>query len=78
MTEPTYRPIKTAADADGIRDQIAEVLDDWYPDHEHIEWEDFYDKLEGGVGGLYDLGEDLRSPALKRIQEIVRELRREL
>lgn len=78
MAEPTYRPIKTAADADSIRDQIAEVLDDWYPDHERIDWDDFYDRLEGGVSGLYDLGEDLRSPAIKRIHVIVRELRREL
>ena len=68
-----YREIRTAEDADAIREDIESVYDGWFAEGA-IDWEDFLDRLEGST---YDLGESLDSPAIPRIKAIVRELRRQ-
>lgn len=67
------REIRTAADADSIREDIEEVYSGWFADESSIDWEDFVDRLEKRD---LDLGGDMLSPAVKRIKVIVRELRR--
>lgn len=70
MSDP--KPIRTAADADSIREDIEQVFDGWYADADRIDWHDFIDRLEGHDN---DLGSDMLSPAIKRIKAIVKELR---
>lgn len=67
------KEIRTAEDADGIREEIESVHDGQYSEG-RIDWEDFIDRLEGH--GL-DLGESMDSPAIQRIKAIVREMRRD-
>jgi len=65
--------IRTAEDADSIREDIESVHDGWYSEGP-IDWDDFLWRLEGA---MYDLGESMSSPAIRRIKAIVRELRRQ-
>lgn len=67
------REIKTAKDADEIREDVENVFDGWYADSYRIDWDDFLYRLEKRG---YDLGESMLSPAISRIKAIVRELRR--
>lgn len=64
------RVIRTKEDADTIREDIKEVYDG-YPSGD-FDFEDFLDRLEDRE---LDLGTDLLSPAVQRIEEIVEELR---
>jgi hypothetical protein len=66
------REIRTAVDADSVRDQIEMVYDGWYADTPRIDWEDFLDRLERYD---LDLGDSMESAAIRRIKSIVRELR---
>lgn len=68
------RQIRTAADADQIYESVESVYDGWYAGASRIDWEDFVDRLEGHG---WDLGDDMLSEAIKRIREIVRDLRKE-
>lgn len=70
---PKWREIRTTEDADSIRDVVESILDGWYPDGSRIDWGDFIDRVEGSD---LDLGDDMTSPAIKRIRAIVRELRK--
>lgn len=70
------RPILTAVDADSISDVIEEVYDGWFAKEPQIDWEDFLNRLEQWAH--CDLGHDLHSPAIKRIQQTVRKLRRQM
>jgi len=67
------REIRTAEDADSIREDIESTFDGWFSEGP-IDWEDFLDRLEGRT---YDLGESMDSPAIRRIKAIVRELRKQ-
>jgi hypothetical protein len=69
------KEIRTAADADAIREDIEAIFDGWFADEERIDWENFLDRVENLD---YDLGNDTLSPAIKRIKAIVRELRKQL
>lgn len=68
--------IRTAQDADSIRGSIESVYDGWFSDYREgpIDWGHFLDRLEG-YG--YDLGDQMDTPAIRRIRTIVRELRRQ-
>lgn len=66
--------IRTAADADVIRDDIEQVYDGWYAQASRVDWVDFLDRLEG-MG--HDLGDSMVSPAVNRIKRIVSDLRKE-
>lgn len=68
------REIYTAEDADSIREDIESIFDGWYADAERVDWDDFLDRLERRG---YDLGDELTSPAIRRIKAIVRELRKQ-
>lgn len=67
------REIRTAADADSIRDEIETVYDGWYASEARIDWDAFLDRLESHADA--DLGTDMLSPGISRIKRIVRELR---
>ncbi len=85
MTTPTtltgspgdWFSVRTAEDADAIRELIETVHDGWFSEG-RIDWHDFLDRLDGSFSprGRVDLGDDMESPAVRRIQAIVRELRR--
>ena len=64
--------IQTVSDADAIRADIESVYDGWYADTEWVDWEEFLDRLES-YG--HDLGDQMDSPAIRRLKAIVRELR---
>lgn len=66
------RMIVTAADADSIREDIESVYDGWFAGTDRIDWENFMDRLEKRG---YDLGDSWTSPAMSRIQKIVKRLR---
>lgn len=67
------KEIRTAADADSIREAIESVYEGWYSEGA-IDWSDFLDRVEN-YG--YDLGDSMRSEAISRIKAIVRQMRRE-
>lgn len=69
------REIRTAADADSIREKVESIFDGWYADSARIDWDDFINRVE--KSGDFDLGDDMGSPAIKRIKAIVRELRKQ-
>ena len=72
-----YEDLRTAADADRIRDHIEGIFDGWFADVERMtadHWENLYDRIEDRG---FDLGTDLGSPVIKRIKSIVRELRKQ-
>jgi hypothetical protein len=73
-----WRTIRTAEDADAIRDHIESVHSGWFTGPDPIDWEDFIDRLDGRRmenGSLIDMGGQLDSAAIRRIKAIVRELR---
>lgn len=72
MTREPDREIVTAEDADSIREDIESVFDGWFADDARIDWGAFIDRLERGN---LDMGDDMNSPAIRRIRAIVRELR---
>jgi hypothetical protein len=71
------RTIRTAADAEAIRDEIVKFTDDgWDRDGTLFEWENWLDRLEGQSLDL-DLGSDMNSEGIRRIQFIARQAARE-
>lgn len=68
------RMIVTRQDANSIREDIEAVYDGWFADEASIDWEYFLDRLEGRG---YDLGGSMTTPAIYRIKQIVRELRKQ-
>jgi hypothetical protein len=52
----TVTPIRTAADADAIRTEIATVFDGWFANEERIDWDEFLDRLERWG---FDLGDTM-------------------
>jgi hypothetical protein len=69
--ENEMRTIRTAADADAIRAEVEQFTDDgWDRDGTHFEWENWLDRLEGALD--LDLGSDLDSEGIKRVQSIAR------
>jgi len=75
IDEDGDRVIRTAADADDLREEIEAVFDGWYSDGGPIDWYDFIDRLERT--GKYDFGTDMLSDAIRRVKAIVRELRKQ-
>jgi hypothetical protein len=70
------KEIRTAEDADSIREVIEGVFDGWYADSERIDWTEFLERVEGR-SFTYDLGDQADSPAIRRIKAIVKELRKQ-
>lgn len=69
--------------ADEVTEEIMElaygVVDGWYQTG-RIDWEDFLDRFDGAElsdGTILDLGEDMVSPAIKKIKSYVRDYRRQ-
>lgn len=68
--------IRTARDADGIREEIEALHDGFYPEG-RIDWDDFLYRLENQGFEFSDADDCLANdPAIKRVKQIVRELRR--
>lgn len=67
--------------ADDVTEEILEIAvsltDGHYPGR--IDWDDVWDRMDGAEladGAALDLGEDLGTPAMNKIQAHVRNLRR--
>lgn len=67
------KAIRTAHDADLIREDIESIHDAFFVTRNKVDWENFLDRLEERG---YDMGDSFETPAVRRIKEIVRELRR--
>lgn len=65
--------ITTREDARGIEDDVASVVEGWYPAGTRIDWTDFLDRLE--KRGM-DLGDSMDSPAIREIKKMTREMRK--
>jgi hypothetical protein len=68
-------------EAEDVTDEVLEAVQDivggWYDDGP-IDWEDVWDRLEKRVlddGRGIDMGEDLGSPAIKKIKREIRKWR---
>lgn len=64
-----------------ILDLAQEVEEAWFADEPNIDWESFWDRLDGYTVPGYedreiDLGSEMDSPAMRKIQRHVRDLRR--
>lgn len=74
----TNRPISAAADVTPEILEIAEsVVDGWYADG-RVDWEDFVDRMDDvelADGMRTDFGEDMNSPAVRKIKSYVRKYR---
>lgn len=61
-------------------DEAWEIVDGWFQDAK-IDWERVWDRLDGMElkdGTYLDLGTDLGSPALRKIQAEIRKIRKAL
>lgn len=74
-----YAKIRTA---DHVDDEIIGlahgIVDGWYTEG-RIDWDDFLDRLDGSQledGSIVDLGNDMGSPAIRKIQTEVRAYRK--
>lgn len=63
---------KTEHVTDTILDEVMEIVDGWYSDT-RIDWEDVWDRFERHSS--YDLGNEIDSPAMRKIQRYVRSQR---
>jgi hypothetical protein len=70
--------------ADDVNDEILafaeEVEEGWFSDEPQIDWERFWDKLEGYEVPSYDgreidMGSDIESPAMRKIKKHIRAYR---
>lgn len=68
------RPIRTREQADAISAEIEDHAEGWVTDA-RVDWDDYLDRVERDL--RLDLGEDLDSPAIKRVLAIARRVRRE-
>lgn len=77
--EVTWVAPESAADvSDEILDFAVETTDAWFPEGP-IDWESVWDRMEGYI--LLDktslsMGDKLDTPAMRKIQRVVREQRR--
>jgi hypothetical protein len=72
-----WTEVRSREDADAIRELIESVHDGHYATGP-IDWEDFIDRLDGerrDDGVRLDMGDQLDSPAIRRVKAIVAELR---
>ena len=81
MTDTTYTsPVDAADVTEEILGLAREASDEgWFPDG-RVEWEAVWDRIDGARlsdGSTLDLGSDLDSPALRKIQRVLRAERRE-
>lgn len=67
--------------AEDVTDEVLEIVqgivEGWY-DEGRIDWEDVWDRMEKSVlddGRGIDMGEDLGSPAIKKIKSEIRKWR---
>jgi hypothetical protein len=79
LAESDYWPIRTADDANAIREAIESVFEGWFADTQGTDWEDFLDRMDGMVfyGKMIDMGDRTDSPAIRQIKRIVKQLRQE-
>ena len=68
------RAIATREDADSIAEMVERVFDMWFASKPRVDWEEFLDRMESYYD--IDMGENMDSPAIRRIKGMVRELRR--
>lgn len=78
-THAEYTVPRTAADVtDEILRVAEEVESGWFSDGP-IDWEDFLDRMDGSTladGTHLDMGGETDSPAIRRIQRHIRNLRK--
>lgn len=65
--------ITTREDARSIEEDVASVVEGWYPAGTRIDWVDFLERLE--KRGM-DLGDSMDSPAIREIKKMTREMRK--
>ena len=63
-----------------ILDAAQEVEESWFADEPRIDWDNFWDRLDGyeiasHEGRELDLGSETDTPAMRRIQRHIRDLR---
>jgi hypothetical protein len=70
-------PICSAEDADSIREMVETTYDDWFVFFQTIDYREFVDRLEHITvnGRRIDMGDDMNSPAIRRIKRIILELK---
>jgi hypothetical protein len=70
--------VRTAEDVtDEVLEIVQGIVEGWY-DEGRIDWEDVWDRMEKSVlddGRGIDMGEDLGSPAIKKIKSEIRKWR---
>lgn len=80
MTDYTS-PVSAEDVTEEILDLAREATDaGWFPDGK-IEWETVWDRMDGATlrdGTRLDLGGDLSSPALRKIQRVIRKEARDV
>lgn len=79
LAGPAWFEVVTADDVtDEVFDLAESVTDGWYSDGP-IDWEDVWDRMEGSPmddGRPLSMGSELDTPAMRKIQRHIRELRR--
>jgi hypothetical protein len=70
--------VRTAEDVtDEVLEIVQGIVEGWY-DEGRIDWEDVWDRMEKSVlddGRGIDMGDDLGSPAIKKIKSEIRKWR---
>lgn len=76
-------PYRTVTEAGQVTDEIVDIVMDvvegWYPEG-RVDWQDVWDRVDGSElkdGSLLDMGNELDTPAIRRIKAKVRKLRSE-
>ena len=70
----SFKEIRTAEDVtDDLLSLVETIYDGWYADEPRIDWHNFLDRLERI--GMYDMGSQMDSPAIKAIKKYVRKLK---
>jgi hypothetical protein len=68
-------PISAADVTEEILEAAEAIYDGWFADEQRIDWENFFDRLDGiplDDGTVLDLGMDTMSPAIKAIKSHIR------
>lgn len=75
-----YSKITTVDDVtDEIIAMAQEIYAGWYNNSQRIDWDNFLDRLDGSQledGSIVDLGNDMGSPAIRKIQGEIRAYRK--
>jgi hypothetical protein len=77
VTEQDHRIVEADDVTDEVLEQVKGIVEGWCDDGP-IDWEDVWDRMEKRVlddGRGIDMGEDLSSPAIRKIKREIRKWR---